>query len=85
MQEGNIGGPTELGPIFLNNVSALVGPDNLAVQGIDYNASLLDFADQSTGGDADAGAGLAMANFTTDVCEANPNQSTLDQQLMEES
>lgn len=52
----------------MNNLSALVGQDNLAVQGVDYNASLVNFADEATGGGGDAGGSQAMANLTMDVC-----------------
>lgn len=39
-QAGNIGDASAVGPLFFNNISALIGPTNLAVQGVDYDADV---------------------------------------------
>lgn len=48
-QDGNIGASGDVGPLFLNNLSSLVGAAQLAVQGVDYAADVLGFLQ---GGDA---------------------------------
>jgi len=54
---GNMGNST--GPPFVEAIGALVGVDNVAVQGVAYPATILEFLE---GGD-NAGAAL-MANYT---------------------
>lgn len=62
-QQGNIGEPTDVGPLFLDDLAAIVGTNNLAAQGVDYSASVDGFEE---GGDP-AGSAL-MANLTAQVC-----------------
>lgn len=42
-QDGNIGAIGDVGPLMMNNLSAIIGGDNLAVQGVDYSASFWGF------------------------------------------
>lgn len=58
-QQGNIGEPTDVGPMFLDDLAAIVGTDSLAAQGVDYDASVDEFEE---GGDP-VGSAL-MANLT---------------------
>lgn len=62
-QEGNIGESTDVGPLFLDDLAAIVGAENLAAQGVNYTADILGFEE---GGDV-AGSAL-LANLTTLVC-----------------
>lgn len=39
-QDGNIGAAGDVGPFFFNNISAIIGNDRLAVQGVDYDADI---------------------------------------------
>ncbi|KAK1525508.1 cutinase [Colletotrichum abscissum] len=57
-QSGNVGEAGSEGPVFFNALASLVGTSNLAVQGVDYSASILGFL---AGGDA-AGS-TTMANL----------------------
>ncbi|KAJ3942062.1 uncharacterized protein N0V96_007551 [Colletotrichum fioriniae] len=57
-QSGNVGEAGSEGPVFFNALAGLVGTSNLAVQGVDYPASILGFL---AGGDA-AGS-TTMANL----------------------
>ncbi|KXH66676.1 cutinase [Colletotrichum salicis] len=57
-QSGNVGEAGSEGPVFFNALAGLVGTSNLAVQGVDYSASILGFL---AGGDA-AGS-TTMANL----------------------
>jgi cutinase len=63
---GNMG--ENVGPPFVEAIAALVGNDSLAVQGVDYPASILGFLE---GGDA-AGS-ILMANLTTQAMARCPN------------
>jgi cutinase len=58
---------TTLGPPFVEAIGALVGVDNIAVQGVNYPASILGFLE---GGDADGSA--LMANLTTQAMTQCP-------------
>ncbi|KAI9054449.1 hypothetical protein LZ554_001611 [Drepanopeziza brunnea f. sp. 'monogermtubi'] len=51
---GNVG--TETGPPFFQAIAALIGPDNLAVQGVDYDADIWGFVE---GGDSDGSKYMA--------------------------
>lgn len=55
-QEGNIGESTDVGPLFLNDLAALVGSGNLAAQGVNYTADVTGFLE---GGDATGSASMA--------------------------
>lgn len=55
-QDGNIGASGDVGPLFMNNLSALVGADQLAVQGVDYPASIFGFLE---GGDPEGSQTMA--------------------------
>ncbi|KUI61801.1 Cutinase [Cytospora mali] len=59
-QQGNIGEPTDVGPLFLDDLAALVGSGNLAAQGVNYSADVSGF---ELGGDP-AGSAL-MAELAT--------------------
>lgn len=61
-EDGNVGATDEVGLEAFNNLAALVGEDNLALQGVDYPADVAGF---EQGGDADGS--LLMANLTTHV------------------
>lgn len=54
-QNGNIGAAGDVGPLMMNNVSALIGADKLAVQGVDYDADVVGFLGNLVGVD-DEGA-----------------------------
>lgn len=62
-QQGNIGVSTDVGPMFLDDLAAKVGTNNLAAQGVNYSASVSGF---EQGGDP-AGSTL-LANLATQVC-----------------
>ncbi|KAF8850809.1 cutinase-domain-containing protein [Acephala macrosclerotiorum] len=55
---GNVGSST--GPPFFQAIAALIGTDNIAVQGLDYPATIIGFLE---GGDT--AGGTLMANLTT--------------------
>lgn len=55
-QDGNIGASGDVGPLFMNNLSSILGASALAVQGVDYDASILGFL---AGGDADGSQTMA--------------------------
>ncbi|KAK7747906.1 hypothetical protein SLS53_001158 [Cytospora paraplurivora] len=59
-QEGNIGESTDVGPLFLDDLAAIVGTENLAAQGVNYTADILGFEE---GGDATGSA--LLANLAT--------------------
>lgn len=61
-EDGNVGATDEVGLETFNNLAALVGEDNLALQGVDYPADVAGF---EQGGDPDGS--LLMANLTTQV------------------
>lgn len=63
---GNMG--TSTGPPFVESIGALVGVDNIAVQGVDYPASIVGFLE---GGDDD-GAAL-MASLTAQAMTQCPD------------
>lgn len=50
-QDGNIGAAGDVGPDFFNNLTALVGAGSLAVQGVDYDASIPGFLGNLAGQD----------------------------------
>lgn len=62
-QQGNIGVSTDVGPMFLDDLAAIVGTNNLAAQGVNYSASVDGFEE---GGDP-AGSAL-MADLAAQVC-----------------
>lgn len=64
-QDGNIGAAGDVGPLMLNNLSAIIGADKLAVQGVDYNADIIGFLGNLVGVD-DAGA-QTMTDLVTQV------------------
>lgn len=64
-QNGNIGAAGDVGPLMMNNVSALIGADKLAVQGVDYDADVIGFLGNLLGVD-DAGA-QTMADLVSRV------------------
>lgn len=64
-QDGNIGAAGDVGPLMMNNLSALIGADKLAVQGVDYSASVAGFLGNLVGAD-DAGV-QTMADLVTKV------------------
>lgn len=64
-QDGNIGAAGDVGPLMMNNVSALIGADKLAVQGVDYDADVAGFLGNLVGAD-DAGV-QTMADLVTKV------------------
>lgn len=59
-EDGNVGSPDEVGLATFNDLAALVGEDNLALQGVDYPANVVGF---ELGGDP-AGS-LLMADLAT--------------------
>lgn len=59
-QQGNIGEPTDVGPLFLDDLAAIIGTTSLAAQGVNYSADVAGFEE---GGDP-VGSAL-MANLTT--------------------
>lgn len=61
-EDGNVGSTDEVGLETFNNLAAIVGEDNLALQGVDYPANVVGF---EQGGDPDGS--LLMANLTTQV------------------
>jgi cutinase len=63
-QQGNIGEATDVGPLFLDDLAALVGSGNLAAQGVNYSADVIGF---ELGGDATGSA--LMAELATLVRE----------------
>ncbi|CAN8100551.1 unnamed protein product [Discula destructiva] len=54
-QDGNIGAAGDVGPLMMNNLSAILGADQLAVQGVDYDADISGFLQNFFGAD-DEGA-----------------------------
>lgn len=64
-QDGNIGAAGDVGPLMMNNLSAIIGADQLAVQGVDYDADVAGFLGNLVGVD-DAGA-QAMADTVSKV------------------
>jgi cutinase len=42
-QDGNVGDPAAVGPIFFNNLASRIGLSNLAVQGVPYAANVLGY------------------------------------------
>ncbi|ROT40814.1 cutinase [Sodiomyces alkalinus F11] len=42
-QQGNVGDPAAVGPLFFNALASRIGEENLAVQGITYAANILGF------------------------------------------
>lgn len=50
-QDGNIGAAGDVGPYFLNNLTALVGAGTVAVQGVDYAATIAGFLGNLAGKD----------------------------------
>lgn len=50
-QDGNIGAAGDVGPEFVNALAALVGPENLAVQGVEYDADVTGFLGHLAGTD----------------------------------
>lgn len=71
-EDGNVGSADEVGLETFNNLAALVGEDNLALQGVDYPADVAGF---EQGGDPDGS--LLMAKLTTQVstCVITSNAS----------
>ena len=63
---GNMG--TSTGPPFVQAIGALVGANNIAVQGIDYPASIIGFLQ---GGDTNGG--VLMANLAARAMTQCPN------------
>ncbi|KAE8442763.1 hypothetical protein EG329_002851 [Mollisiaceae sp. DMI_Dod_QoI] len=63
---GNVGSST--GPPFFQAIGALIGTNNIAVQGLDYPASIIGFLE----GGSTAG-GTLMANLTTQAMTQCPN------------
>jgi cutinase len=61
-QQGNVGDPAAVGPLFFNALVQRIGTGNLAVQGVTYSASIAGFL---AGGDA-AGS-RTMASLTAQV------------------
>lgn len=55
-QDGNIGAAGDVGPLFMNNLSTIVGADALAVQGVDYAANVIGFLE---GGDPEGSKTMA--------------------------
>jgi cutinase len=49
-QDGNVGDPAAVGPLFFNALAAKIASSSLAVQGVDYSASIVGFL---AGGDSD--------------------------------
>lgn len=68
-EDGNVGTADEVGLETFNNLAALIGEDNLALQGVDYPANVVGFEE---GGDPD-GSQL-MANLTTLVRLHDPER-----------
>lgn len=64
-QSGNIGEAGDVGPLMMNNLSALIGADNLAVQGVDYDATVTGFLGNLIGVD-DKGS-QTMADLVSKV------------------
>lgn len=62
-QQGNIGEPTDVGPLFLDDLAAIVGTSKLAAQGVNYSADVTGFEE---GGDPAGSA--AMADLAALVC-----------------
>lgn len=67
-QQGNIGEATDVGPLFLDDLAALVSSGSLAAQGVNYSADVTGF---ELGGDADGSA--LMAELATLVRENRPS------------
>lgn len=64
-QQGNIGVSTDVGPLFLNDLAAIVGTSNLAAQGVNYSASVEGFEE---GGDPAGSALMAeLAELVRDL------------------
>lgn len=55
-QQGNIGDPAAVGPLFFNGIAQRIGRNNLAVQGVTYPANVGGFL---AGGDAAGSRTLA--------------------------
>lgn len=55
-QQGNIGDPAAVGPLFFNGIAQRIGRNNLAVQGVTYPANVAGFL---SGGDAAGSRTLA--------------------------
>ncbi|CCF35717.1 cutinase [Colletotrichum higginsianum] len=67
-QSGNVGEAGSEGPVFFNALASRVGASNLAVQGVDYPASIFGFL---AGGDA--GGSTTMANLVARAVTQCPN------------
>ncbi|KAF4853392.1 Cutinase [Colletotrichum siamense] len=65
---GNVGEAGSEGPTFFNALAGIIGASNLAVQGVNYSASVLGFL---SGGDA-AGS-TTMANLVSQAASQCPN------------
>jgi hypothetical protein len=66
-QDGNIGAAGDVGPLFFNALAANVGgADKMAVQGVDYDATVIHFLE---GGDSDGGDTMAdLTNRAASQC-----------------
>jgi hypothetical protein len=62
-QDGNVGDSEAVGPLMFNALAASIGVENLAVQGVDYSASILGFL---AGGDSKGAQ--KMADLVNTVC-----------------
>ncbi|KAJ4421070.1 hypothetical protein N0V82_003974 [Gnomoniopsis sp. IMI 355080] len=58
-QDGNIGAAGDVGPLMMNNLSAIIGADKLAVQGVDYDADVAGFLGNLVGADDDGAKTMA--------------------------
>ncbi|KAI9167888.1 Cutinase [Paramyrothecium foliicola] len=67
-QQGNIGDPAAVGPLFFNSLASRIGASNLAVQGVTYAANVAGFL---AGGDA-AGS-RTMASLAQRAVTQCPN------------
>lgn len=64
-QNGNIGAAGDVGPVFMNALAGLVGAENIAVQGVEYDADISGFL-KHLAGTGDEGV-EHMASLVTQV------------------
>lgn len=64
-QDGNIGSATDVGPLMMDALAALIGADALAVQGIAYDADVSGYLDNLLGNDDDGS--VLMAGYVDKV------------------
>lgn len=64
-QDGNIGAAGDVGPDLFNNLSSIIGASKLAVQGVDYPATIAGYLAQLAGDNGTGGQ--TMADLVTRV------------------